>query len=91
MRMKWVLKGTGLILAVLLFCAGAVFAAERITKEQLKDQLGDPNLTIIDVRMGTDWNGSELRIQGAVRENPTDVKSWKGKYRKDQKIVLYCA
>ena len=89
-------KKAGLAAATIGYDAIAVFVhksnpVKNLTKEQLKDQLGDPNLTIIDVRMGRDWNGSEYKIQGAVRENPTDVNSWKGKYRKDQKIVLYCA
>ena len=68
MRMKWIPKGLGLILTVLVLFGGTVFAAERMTKEQLKEQLGDPNLSIIDVRMGGDWSGSEYKIHGAVRE-----------------------
>jgi rhodanese-related sulfurtransferase len=53
--------------------------------------LGNPDLTIIDVRYGKDWTGSDMKITGAVREEPGEVKSWAAKYPKDKPIVLYCA
>jgi rhodanese-related sulfurtransferase len=63
----------------------------RMTKDELKAMLGNPNLIIIDVRHDQDWKGSDVRIKGAVREDPDDVKSWARKYSKDRLIVLYCA
>lgn len=63
----------------------------RMTKEELKAMLDNPDLIIIDVRAATDWAGSDMKIKGAVREDPNDVKSWVDKYAKDRPIILYCA
>lgn len=65
--------------------------APRMTKEELKAKLGNPDLVIIDVRLGKDWTGSDLKIKGAVREDPTAVDSWANKYPKDKALVFYCA
>lgn len=65
--------------------------APRMTKEELKANLDSPNLIIIDVRRGTDWTGSDLKIKGAVREDPGAVESWVNKYPKDKTLVFYCA
>lgn len=82
--------------AFLVFFSGAapVGAADdvpRMTKEQLKDMLGDPNLVIIDVRTATDWDESDLKIKGAIRETPREIEQWAGKFDKSKTIVLYCA
>lgn len=61
---------------------------QRISKEELKTILDAPGVKIIDVRR--DWERSDLKIRGAVRENPDDVKGWAGKYPKDKKLILYC-
>jgi len=53
--------------------------------------LGDANVIIIDTRLGTDWNDSDAKIKGAVRENPMQVDSWMNKYPKDKTLVFYCA
>ena len=64
----------------------------RMTKEELKPMLGNPEVVIIDVRAATDWNGSKEKIQGAVREDPNkNAKSWAGKYSQDKMMILYCA
>ncbi len=65
--------------------------APRMTKEELKAMLGNPNLIIIDVRHGMDWTGSDLKIKGAVREDPEAIDSWANKYLKDKTLVFYCA
>ena len=65
--------------------------APRMTKDELKALLGSPDLIIIDVRLGGDWKESDLKIKGAVREEPRDVESWANKYSKDKTLVLYCA
>ncbi len=64
--------------------------APRITKEDLKETLGS-DVIIIDVRSGPDWENSELRIKGALREDPENVNSWISKYSKEKTLVLYCA
>ena len=62
-----------------------------MTKEELKAMLGNPDLIIIDVRYGRDWTDSELKIKGAVREDPETFDSWAKKYPKDKTLVFYCA
>jgi len=63
----------------------------RMTKDELKAMLGNPDLVILDVRAKKDWKESDAKIQGAIREDPDSVKSWAGKYTKDKTFVLYCA
>jgi predicted sulfurtransferase len=65
--------------------------APRMTKDELKAMLGNPDLIIIDVRYGRDWTDSDLKIKGAVREDPEAFDSWANKYSKDKTIVFYCA
>jgi hypothetical protein len=80
-----------IILAVLVKMAGAA-EVPRMSKEELKSMLGNPDLVIIDVRLNSDWKKSKTKIQGASREDPGgDVKSWAEKYSKDKTLVLYCA
>jgi hypothetical protein len=61
----------------------------RITKEELRDKLADPDVVILDVRPEQQWKSSKLKIVGAIHENPAAVESWAGKYPKDKTIVLY--
>jgi rhodanese-related sulfurtransferase len=63
----------------------------RMTTDELKGMLGNPEWVILDVRYGKDWTGSDLKIQGAVREDPKAFESWANKYPKNKTIVLYCA
>ena len=71
----------------------SVVAADvpRMTTDELKALLRNPDLIILDVRLGRDWKESNLKIKGAVREEPGDVESWANKYSKDKTLVLYCA
>lgn len=72
-------------------CLTPAFSAEapRMSKEELKALLSNPDLVIIDVRYGRDWTHSDVKIQGAVREDPDGLKSWANKYSPDKTIVLY--
>jgi len=65
--------------------------APRMTKDELKAKLGNPDLLIIDVRYGKDWTDSDLKIKGAIREDPKAFDSWASKYPKDKTLVFYCA
>jgi len=65
--------------------------APRMTGDQLKAILGNPDLLIIDVRYGKDWTDSDLKIIGAIREDPEAFNSWANKYPKDKTLVFYCA
>ena len=44
--------------------AGAKGKVDLMTKEMLKDKLGDPNVVVVDVRTGSDWRASEYKITG---------------------------
>ena len=87
------------VLTVLLaFASMALFAkaavaddVPRMSKEELRAMLGNPDVVIIDVRSGKDWEASQSKIKGAVREEPWQAKSWADKYDKDKTYVLYCA
>ena len=86
----WILVGF-LAFPSVLAAAGRI-EAPRITKEELKARMSEPDLVIIDVRTGRDWEKSDMKIKGAIRENPVkDAKSWADKYGKDKTLVLYCA
>jgi len=64
----------------------------RMAKEELKPMLGRPDVVVVDVRIGKEWEDSKWKIQGAIREDPEkDVKSWASKYPKDKTLVLYCS
>ncbi len=86
--------GMALLFGLMLLGAGVAASQEapRMTMEHLKDMLGKPEVIVIDVRYGKDWDGSKVEIPGAVREDPKQAtKSWAEKYSKDKTIVLYCA
>ena len=71
---------------------GEAAEVRKINKEDLKLLLNDPDTTIIDVRQGGAWRGSDEKIKGAVREDPVkDEESWAKKYPKDKNLVLYCS
>jgi len=61
----------------------------RITKEQLKEMMGQPGFVLLDCRPEAQWRVSEMKLPGAVHEDPADVESWAHKYPKDAKIVIY--
>jgi rhodanese-related sulfurtransferase len=65
--------------------------APKITKEELLGMLGNSDVIVIDVRFGRDWDDSELKIKGAIREDPRKVSSWIDKYPKERTLVFYCA
>ena len=81
----------GLVLSWMLVTIAQTEEIPRMTKEELKGTLGNPEVIIIDVRANADWAGSKLKIKGAVRQDPRKVASWMDKYPKDKTIVFYCA
>lgn len=62
----------------------------RITVEELRAELGNPDLVVIDVRSDRDWRRSDRKITGAIREDSARLQDWAGKYGKEKKLVLYC-
>jgi hypothetical protein len=92
------MKKTLLIGMIFIFLGVGIFVKPTIsadvpgmTKDELKALLGNPDLVILDVRRGSDWTSSDLKIKGALREEPNDIESWANKYSKDKVLVLYCA
>ena len=63
----------------------------RMSKEELKARLGAPDLVVIDVRVAKDWEGSDRKVAGAVREDPASPEKWAGMYSREKTLVLYCA
>ena len=80
-----------LIVVVVGACAKTSPAEDvpRITKEELKSMLGKPDIIILDVRPVEQWRKSDLKIAGALHEDPRDVKSWADRYPKDKTLVSY--
>jgi len=63
-----------------------------ITKDQLKAILGNPDLVILDVRMGSDYFSSDLKIKGAVRPDMGQyICGTTEKYPRGSTFVFYCA
>ena len=91
-------KSVLFVAVVTVFAVAAVFAmpaaaqdAKRMTIEELKGMLGNPDLVIVDVRRDGDWNSSAIKVKGALREDPEKVDTWMSKYSKDKTLVFYCA
>jgi len=64
----------------------------KMTKEELKALLDNPDVIILDVRVAGEWKKSDLKIKGAVREDPEkDYKAWASKYPKDKTLIFYCS
>ena len=91
-------KGILLVAIAMVFAAAAFFATpaaaqdvKRMTIEELKGMLGNPDLVIVDVRRDGDWKSSAVKVKGAVREDPEKVDTWMSKYSKDKTLVFYCA
>lgn len=83
----------GLSLLLVGGMTAPTLAAEvpRVTADELKAKLGDPDVIIVDVRRGKDWDASELKIKGAVRVDPHQVDAWIANQPKDKTYVFYCA
>lgn len=93
-RKHWAIVGF-LFAFVLTGCLQNVSLAAkvpRMTKEELKSLLGNPDVIVVDVRIAAEWKRADLKIQGAVREDPEkDYKTWASKYPKDKTLVFYCS
>jgi len=88
----------GLIIASLFVIAScfpvassaAPIEVPRISIEQAKQMLDNPEVVIIDIRTAKTWWRSRTKILNAVREELGSVKQWAGKYSKDKTLIFYC-
>jgi rhodanese-related sulfurtransferase len=79
------------LLIALTVQAASTDAVPRMTQEEAKSLLGNPEVIFIDVRAPRDWDASGSRIKGAVREDPSNISSWADKYPKEKTLLFYCA
>ena len=82
----------GLGLALVCLNIISVFAAEdvsRISKEKLKELLGNPEVIILDVRHSENWQKSEFKVKGAIRRRPSFFDSWANEFSRDRVLFLY--
>lgn len=63
----------------------------RVTADELKAELGAPDLVILDVRRGKDWEASEFKIVGATYFDPKQADEHFAAWDKGKRYVLYCA
>lgn len=85
-----IVMAVSLMLAFSWACSSAA-EAPRVDKDTVKGWLGNPQVIIVDVRAGDDWQDSKTKIKGAVRQDPKAVQTWAASLPKEKKIVLYCA
>jgi len=82
----------GLSLQAFAHASASEIKVPRITKEEVKPILGNPDVIILDVRSARDWKNTQWKIKGAVREDPNEKSGvWMDKYQKEKTLVLYCA
>jgi len=82
-----------LIAAALLGCTAARSAdneVRRISIDDLRARLGQPGLVVIDVRGSFHWERSQVKIPGAVLQDPVHLE-WTEDLPRDKTIVLYCS
>ncbi len=77
-----------LILACALSCGGGD-KPPLLDREKVKSSLSDREVIILDVRAPKDWNVSDKKIQGAVRQEPDEVATWAVNLPKNKTIILY--
>jgi len=84
-----------LIISLCIMLSAIALAADggvpRIAKEELKAKMDKgEDILILDVRTGASYNGSNVKIKGAMRFAPNDVDAWSKNLPKDKEIITYC-
>ena len=64
---------------------------ERISAQRTSEMLGQPDVIVVDVRSGRDWEKSKSKIKGARREDLSKIADWMDAYPKDKTLIFYCA
>ena len=60
----------------------------RMSKEELRERLNE--LVVLDIRSEKDWEKSDSKIRGAIRETPGEESRWSEKYPRNRTYALYC-
>lgn len=76
----------GLMVIFMLSATGFTEEVPRINKEKVKEMMGNPDVIIVDIRKVAD-----LKIKGAVREDPERLLSRIHMYPKNKTLILYCS
>ena len=64
---------------------------ERITVDELKEMLEKKApVTILDVRTGSSYDDSTMKIKGALRIAPDEMETRMKEIPRDREIVTYC-
>jgi hypothetical protein len=69
--------------------AGDATDVATISVDRVNQLLGTPDTVIIDVRKHKSWWRTSKKILTAVREDPSKLSQWAGKYTKDQTLIFY--
>lgn len=77
------------LMLALTWSCGSSKNVPLLDKETIKSWLSERGVIILDVRASKDWNVSDRKIKGALRQNPDEVKTWAAYLPHDKKIVLY--
>ena len=98
MTWRWLCKGLLFFLSIVFLnhlTVPTVFSAEdnvpRITVQELKAKMDrGENILIIDARTGNEYEGSRIKIKGAVRISIVKIEEMAAKLPRDKEIVTYC-
>ena len=85
------------LVAVLLLIALAAYTAmpttveqvPRLTKENVKEMIGKPDVVIVDIRYIKQYEQSDKKLPGAVFVQPEDFDEFVKNQPKDKTYVLY--
>ena len=93
---KYLVQATVIMLMSLIFGqmpllhAGDKEGVSKISVDEVRQLLGQPDTIIIDVRTPRNWWRSGKKILTAIREDPSKVDQWLPTYAKDQTLIFYC-
>ena len=98
MTWRWLCKGLLIFLSIAFLhhlTAPAVFSqaddVQRITVQELKAKMDKgEGLVVVDVRTGKDYEGSKIKIKGAVRIPIVQLEERYRELPMDKEIITYC-
>lgn len=86
------LTTTILIAAIAFGCAAvdpSMATVSIMDPAQLFAILDEPDVIVLDVRTGRDWQTAEFKIKGARRFAPEAFSQWADQFPRDKTLVLY--